>query len=204
MSEIFDTTMDPTKHGLIKAWLPRQPWFAGEHEPVLETVGGFRLDDPAGEVGMEFIVVLDTAPSSPVTYHVPLAYRGAPLAGADDFLLGTSEHGVLGTRWIYDGEGDPVWQAQVRALLAGDVAAQHQNISHTPEPLVGVHRAAEDASTAVEPGDAAADTGTQGTKITVIRRLVAGATGSTSASAWVSSPWARDGLGVSGAVIEFS
>ena len=37
------------------------------------------------------------------TYVVPMTYRGAPLAGADEALIGTSEHGVLGRRWIYDG-----------------------------------------------------------------------------------------------------
>ncbi|MDQ0092706.1 maltokinase N-terminal cap-like domain-containing protein [Paeniglutamicibacter psychrophenolicus] len=194
MSEIFATTMDPTKHQLIAAWLPRQDWFAGEGKPVLQTLGGFRLDDPAGDVGMEFIVVADTAPAEPVIYHVPLSYRGAELPGAEASLLGTSEHGVLGVRWIYDGEGDPVWQAQVRALLAGDVAAQHQNISHTLEPLVGVDRAAGQGT-----GEAAGNR-----KTTVIRRPVAGGAGSSGAAAWVSSPWTEAGEPVRGAVIEFS
>ena len=198
MSEIFATTMDPTKHQLTAAWLPRQPWFDGAHEPVLETVGGFRLDDPAGEVGMEFIVVADTAAGEPVIYHVPLAYRGAELPGAEAWLLGTSDHGVLGKRWIYDGEGDPVWQAQVRALLAGDVQAQHQNISHTLEPLVGVDRAAGQGT-----GEGAGEAAGNG-KITVIHRPVAGGAGSSGAAAWVSSPWTEAGAPVSGAVIELS
>ncbi|GAA1876738.1 hypothetical protein GCM10009715_24330 [Paeniglutamicibacter psychrophenolicus] len=198
MSEIFATTMDPTKHQLIAAWLPRQEWFAGEGEAVLETLGGFRLDDPAGAVGMEFIVVADTAAGEPAIYHVPLAYRGAELPGAEAWLLGTSDHGVLGTRWIYDGEGDPVWQAQVRALLAGDVAAQHQNDSHTLEPLVGVDRAAGQG--AGEGTGVAAGNG----KITVIRRPVAGGAGSSGAAAWVTSPWTEAGVPVRGAVIEFS
>jgi len=34
---------------------------------------------------------------------VPLTYRGAPLDGAEDALVGTTEHGVLGRRWVYDG-----------------------------------------------------------------------------------------------------
>ncbi|MFL4473517.1 hypothetical protein ACIPVK_05920 [Paeniglutamicibacter sp. MACA_103] len=197
MSEIFATTMDPTKKELIGAWLPRQPWFAGEREPVLETLGGFRLDDPAGEVGMEFIIVKDTASPTPVTYHVPLAYRGAPLPGGEAFLLGTSDHGVLGKRWIYDGEGDPVWQAQVRALLAGDVVAQHQNISHTLEPLVEVHRATQESG-------AVAQAGGQGPEIAVVRRPVAGTAGPSGAPGWIASPWSDAGQDVSGSVIEFS
>lgn len=192
MSEIFNTTMDPTKHQLMAAWLPQQDWFAGEGEPVLETLGGFRLDDPAGEVGMEFIVVADTATESPVIYHVPLSYRGQELPGAEASLLGTSEHGVLGKRWIYDGTGDPVWQAQVRALLAGQVEAQHQNTSFTLEPLVKVQRPAQDG---VDHAD---------TEIRVIRRPVVGGSASDAAAAWVSSPWNENGVGVGGAVLEFS
>ena len=61
----------------------------------------FPLDDPAGEVGIEFIFVTDGTDGEGTTYSVPLTYRGAPLprrSGAGR----TSEHGVLGRRWIYD------------------------------------------------------------------------------------------------------
>ncbi len=93
MSEIFPTTMHPSKHELIGPWLPNQPWFSGVGTPELENVGGFRVDDPAGEVGLEFIFVRDNASPAHVVYHVPLTYRGAPLEDAESALLGTSEHG---------------------------------------------------------------------------------------------------------------
>jgi hypothetical protein len=48
-----------------------------------------------------------------VVVHVPLTYRGAPLAGAEDHLVGTTEHSVLGTRWVYDAVGDPVYRETV-------------------------------------------------------------------------------------------
>jgi hypothetical protein len=52
--------------------------------------------------------------------HVPLTYRGAPLEGAEAWLLGTSEHSVLGTRWFYDAAGDPVYaQVLAQAILGG-------------------------------------------------------------------------------------
>jgi hypothetical protein len=38
----------------------------------LAKAGGFRLDDPQGEVGIEFMVVTDTAGPQPVAYLVPL------------------------------------------------------------------------------------------------------------------------------------
>jgi len=142
MAVIHDTTMDPTKLELLARWLPGQAWFPGPAEG-LARAGGFRLDDPAGEVGIELMVVTD---GSGQAYLVPMTYRGAPLAGADDALIGTSEHGVLGTRWIYDGEHDPVLLDQLAALLRGEVAAQAQSQSNTEDPTVVVEAAAAVAS----------------------------------------------------------
>ncbi|MFJ4779128.1 1,4-alpha-glucan branching protein [Streptomyces sp. NPDC088762] len=143
MAVIHRTTMTPGKLELLAAWLPAQPWYAGlpGRAPELAKAGGFRLDDPEGEVGMEFMVVTDTSGDSPVTYHVPLTYRGAPLEGAEQALVGTSEHGVLGRRWVYDGTHDPVLMAQLRALLRGEAVPQNQSESGTPDPTVTVEAA---------------------------------------------------------------
>ena len=49
----------------------------------------------------------------------------APLDGAEEFLVATSDHSVLGRRWVYDGCGDPVWAATLAtAILAGGSQAQ--------------------------------------------------------------------------------
>ncbi|CCG04127.1 maltokinase N-terminal cap-like domain-containing protein [Blastococcus saxobsidens] len=137
MATIHHTTMVPTKLELISAWLPRQPWYrATGAPPALQRGGGFRLDDPAGEVGLEFIVVTDGPQGQETTYFVPVSYRGAPLAGAEGGLLGTSEHGVLGRRWVYDAAHDPVAVAQLLAFLRGAAEAQHQDDSDTPDPSV--------------------------------------------------------------------
>ncbi len=137
MAVIHPTTLTPSKLELLTSWLPAQPWYEGDgRRPELTKAGGFRLDDPQGEVGMEFMVVTDVSGDRPVSYHVPLTYRGAPLEGADRALIGTTEHGVLGRRWIYDGTHDPVLAAQLHALFAGDVEAQDQSVSDTPDPAV--------------------------------------------------------------------
>lgn len=158
MAVIHRTTMTPTKHELLAAWLPLRSWYQGTEGTVeLAGAGGFRLDDPEGEVGIEFMVVTDGSGATPVTYQVPLAYRGAPLAGAEAALIGTSEHGVLGTRWIYDGAHDPVLVGQLLALLAGRTAAQAQRESNVPDPTVEAHpeAAGVPAGLALRPGGVA-------------------------------------------------
>jgi hypothetical protein len=138
MATIHRTTMTPTKLELLSTWLPRQSWYRSTGQrPALNRAGGFRLDDPAGAVGIECMLVTDGAGGAGTTYFVPLTYRGEPLAGADDALVGTSEHGVLGTRWIYDAVHDPVALEQMLALIGGTAEAQHQSESDTPDPSVG-------------------------------------------------------------------
>lgn len=141
MATIHHTTLTPGKLELLAGWLPRQSWYGGgAAKPELVRGGGFRLDDPAGEVGIEFMVAVDTAGPEPVAYLVPMAYRGAPLDGAPEgALIGTSEHGVLGRRWFYDAAQDPVATAQLRALLRGEAEPQQQSESDTPDPTVTVH-----------------------------------------------------------------
>ena len=134
MAVIHRTTLSPSKLELLTSWLPSRPWYrGGAGEPELVKAGGFRLDDPQGEVGIEFIVVTDTSGTHPTTYLVPLTYRGAPLEGAEHALVGTMEHGVLGRRWAYDGCHDPVLVARLPALIEGRIQAQDQNTSDTPD-----------------------------------------------------------------------
>ncbi|TRV77240.1 1,4-alpha-glucan branching protein [Streptomyces sp. 130] len=136
MAVIHRTTLAPTKLELLTAWLPTRPWYVGPTRPSLVKSGGFRLDDPRGEVGIEFMVVTDTSGAEPVPYFVPLTYRGAPLAGAEDALVGLTTHGVLGRRWVYDGCHDPVLVAQLFAFLDGRAVPQAQSVSDTPDPTI--------------------------------------------------------------------
>ncbi|MCX5213827.1 1,4-alpha-glucan branching protein [Kitasatospora sp. NBC_00240] len=134
MAVVHRTVLKPSKLDLLTSWLPTRPWYlGGAGEPELAKAGGFRLDDPQGEVGIEFMVVTDTSGPHPVTYLVPLTYRGAPLDGAEHALVGTMEHGVLGRRWAYDGCQDPVLVGQLLALIEGRVEAQDQNTSDLPD-----------------------------------------------------------------------
>ncbi|MFF5920443.1 1,4-alpha-glucan branching protein [Streptomyces flavochromogenes] len=149
MAVIHKTTMQPTKLELLTEWLPTRAWHTGgEARPA--RVGGFRLDDPAGEVGIEFMVVTDGEGDEATAYLVPLTYRGEPLDGAEHALVGTSEHGVLGTRWIYDGTHDPVLAAQLHALLTGRAQAQAQSLTDAPDLTVAVSPVPADGTAAAE------------------------------------------------------
>jgi hypothetical protein len=137
LAVIHQTTLVPSKLTLLTDWLPRQDWWVSELSgPSLARVGGFRLDDPAGEVGIEFMVARNDAAREVTAFLVPMTYRGSALAGAAEHLIGTAQHGVLGTRWIYDGTKDPVLLAQLAELIQGRVQAQAQSQSNTPDATV--------------------------------------------------------------------
>ncbi|MEU7317844.1 1,4-alpha-glucan branching protein [Streptomyces sp. NPDC007083] len=173
MAIIHHTTLSPTKLELLTRWLPSRPWYradgaAGGEQPALTKAGGFRLEDPSGEVGIEFMAVTDSAAGEPVTYQTPMTYRAAPLAGAQaqDALIGTLEHGVLGKRWVYDATCDPVAVAQLYALLTGRAEAQAQSESDTPDRTVGV-RAVTDVPLE-DAGTGAVHHGTRSTDVTLV------------------------------------
>lgn len=116
MAIIHKAVLRPTKLELLSGWLPGQPWFTGSGVSEADKLGSFRFDDPAGEVGVETLLLADDG----AVVQVPLTYRSAPLAGAEAALIGTLEHSVLGERWVYDGCGDPVYAATLAAvILAG-------------------------------------------------------------------------------------
>ncbi|WP_028643982.1 CG0192-related protein [Nocardioides sp. URHA0020] len=138
MALLHHATLTPSKPELIAAWLPSQPWATGL--TGLTPIGGYRLDDPDGEVGLEGILVRTDAGE---VVHVPLTYRAAPLAGAEEHLLGTTEHSALGTRWVYDATGDPVWRAVLaETILTGGTGAEEyfevDGRREHREPLVAV------------------------------------------------------------------
>jgi hypothetical protein len=153
MAIIYKTTVIPSKLELLTAWLPAQPWYLDRgRAPELAKAGGFRLDDPAGEVGIEFMVTTDGSGDRDqvAAYLVPMTYRASALPGADGALIGTAEHGVLGRRWIYDGAHDPVLVAQLAALIHGAAEPQAQSIGDTPDPTVTVMPVAGGNVAAVE------------------------------------------------------
>jgi len=134
VAEIHQTaTLTPSKIELLKAWLPGREWFTGDAEDLAQA-GQFRFVDPDGEVGVQVMLVT----SAGVLYQVPLTYRGAPLDGAEDALVGTMEHSVLGPRWVYDGPADPVFRAELlRTIVEGDTGAGVTDGAAVPMPVVG-------------------------------------------------------------------
>jgi trehalose synthase-fused probable maltokinase len=123
---------------LLQGWLPGQRWFAGKGgggSVTMRRVGGVRLQDPAGEVGIEIHlvgVVEDVGADDgsdagsdvdDVVYQVPLTYRGAPEPALEHALVGTFSHAELGPRWVYDGPHDPVFVTAWLQLIADGAQA---------------------------------------------------------------------------------
>jgi hypothetical protein len=161
-----DATLTPHFRDFLPEWVARQPWFAGTGVPSLAPVGYFRLEDPAGVVGIETHLVSDGSQ----LYQLPMTYRDAPLDGAQGSLITTAEHSVLGVRWIYDGPADPVWAEQLlRLVRAGGVsergarqgvgsAEAHGRVLGRPDMLTR-DTAAIDLKRVVIPGEVALDRG---------------------------------------------
>ena len=99
MAIIYQADLSPSKTEILQRFLAGRSW--GE-SGELGLLGAYRFDDPDGEVGVEchLVTVGET------TYHLPLAYRPAPVAGAEEHLLATMQHSVLGERYVYDGLAD--------------------------------------------------------------------------------------------------
>jgi hypothetical protein len=167
MATLYQATLTPTKIELLQAWVPTQEWFDGSDGTALEAVGAFRFDDPDGEVGIE-THLLRSADGQ--TLHVPITYRGAPLADAESSLVGTADHSVLGQRWVYDGCGDPAYvRALATAILTGGREADVEIVTDTGPQRVAAQthvRGTGSAETAV-PSLGSATSATEGT-VTVI------------------------------------
>jgi len=130
-------TLSPSKVELLTAWIGSQRWYAAKgRTPQLRRLFSWRLDDPAGEVGLESIVIADDATTPPLVYQIPLTYRGTPLPGGEHALVGTLDHSVLGHRYVYDAPHDPVYAERLFALATGAAEAVSSTTDDTPEESV--------------------------------------------------------------------
>jgi hypothetical protein len=114
MALLHQAELHPTKLELLAAWLPSRSWYQGPAAADVVRVAAYRFDDPAGAVGIETMLV--RAGDGP-THQVPLTYRDAALDGADGWLIGTTQHSVLGRRWVYDACGDRVYAAALASAI---------------------------------------------------------------------------------------
>ncbi|MFC6016220.1 hypothetical protein ACFP2T_08425 [Plantactinospora solaniradicis] len=114
MALLHRAELHPTKLELLAAWLPGRRWYRAPADADVVRVAAYRFDDPAGAVGIETMLV--NAGEGPI-HQVPLTYRDTPLDDGDDWLIGTTEHSVLGRRWVYDACGDPAYAAALAGAI---------------------------------------------------------------------------------------
>lgn len=112
MGIVHRATLTPSKQEIVERWLPSRSWAVGR--TISEKVAEYRYDDPEGEVGVETLL---WRADDGTLLQTPLTYRAEPLAGAEEHLITTTEHSVLGERWVYDGCGDPVWASTLTAAI---------------------------------------------------------------------------------------
>ena len=111
-------TLTPPIAEFLPGWVAAQRWFTGKgRAPALRRVGGYRLQDPAGAIGIDIHLVVDESGPTPVIYHVPLTSRAEAAPELHTALIATTEHSELGTRWIYDGCHDPVYVQALADLM---------------------------------------------------------------------------------------
>jgi len=117
MAIIHQATLSPSKLEMLAEYLPTIEPLAEHVGSDLSQIGSYRFDDPAGEVGIETHILTG---SSGAVLQIPLTYRNEPLEGAAAWLLGSMQHSVLGTRWVYEACGDIVYAGElVRVILTG-------------------------------------------------------------------------------------
>ena len=138
-------TLTPSFAEFLPAWVAGQRWYPGKgRQPVLRRVGGLRLQDPDGEVGIEVHLVAEDSGGSTSIYQLPFTYRAQPLQGLEHALVARTHHSHLGDRWVYDGPHDPAYGAALLRLVLeegrveSDWGADHGTASGHRQPGVEV------------------------------------------------------------------
>ncbi len=162
IAQLYDTTIEPSKASVASDWITGQPWYRGS-ATTLQVIGSFRFVDPDGNIGIETLMLREDgeAPQGP-TYQVPLTYRGQPTNTAGE-LVGTVQHGVLGTRYVYDGAQDPAYLAElIRVVLTGDTQSE---LSTGQKPDVTVRGSGSESARVVTVSSVRAGGDTDGDEI---------------------------------------
>ncbi|HET9060461.1 MAG TPA: hypothetical protein VFN61_11110 [Acidimicrobiales bacterium] len=161
MATLHQATLTPSKLELLSSWVPEQPWWPHDSACAIDLSVDYRFDDPDGEVGIQ-TYLLRTELGTVV--QVPVTYRDAPLDVAEEHLIGTSMHSVLGKRWLYDGCADPVCvRAFATAILTGGSQAVLEILTpqgpQVREPSAVVRGTGDEELAPVAPSSPAYDNG---------------------------------------------
>lgn len=115
MSIIYKATLTPSKLDVLGTIFDLSP-------EQIAIVAKYRFDDPDGEVGMEVFLVSLLGDE---LEQVALSYRAAPLPDAEEHLVSQMQHSVLGTRYVYEAVGDPLFAETLeRVISTGGGAAK--------------------------------------------------------------------------------
>lgn len=134
VSEILDATLSPTKAEVVASVLGESTIW-----------GAFRFVDPAGEVGIESMLVRDGG----VLRQCAVTYRADRINSEHE--LCTMQHSILGPRSVTRAVADPVAVLEfVRVILEGDTNAQRSDGIVPPLEIRGTGTAGVDTLTLVD------------------------------------------------------
>lgn len=166
MAIIYQAELSPSKPEILRTFLSGRSW--GE-SGELELLGAYRFDDPDGEVGVECHVVQ----VAETIYHLPLAYRPAPVEGAEEHLLTTMQHSVLGERFVYDGLADELALDCFRRAICGEQEQAELRIVSDGDELIEIQEQTVTLSLEVDEGESlpTGDELLEGAPFTIARTL---------------------------------
>ena len=114
IDELLAAIAEPRSFETLANWISAQRWYSGKGRAIRASVlGGYQLADPAGEVSIYVMFVLDEA-EPPRLYQVPITARrtvssSVPVAPLTEYADANGE-----AVYLFDGPHDPAF---ARALL---------------------------------------------------------------------------------------
>ncbi|MGW7189699.1 maltokinase N-terminal cap-like domain-containing protein, partial [Streptomyces sp. NPDC054838] len=123
---------------MLRAWLPRQRWFAGKGRPItrLRLVSAVELLPPGASPGLLHLLIGVDAEGSSDCYQLLLGVRPNLPPGLSPALIGYAEQGPYAGHAVYEGLGDPRLAALLLERLRSPGSLGPLRFERDPDALI--------------------------------------------------------------------